>query len=66
MRGLGNAEAGLNGGTDLGPQSLARLTPDQQALVADAGVDAMHPIFWIAAAMAAAGLVFAFMLEEVP
>ena len=66
MVGLGDAAASLNGGADLGPRTLARLSPDQQALVADAVVNAMHPIFWIAAGMAAVGLVFAFLLEEVP
>ena len=66
MAGLGDAAASLNGGAALGPQTLARLSPDQQALVADAVVNAMHPIFWIAAGMAAVGLVFAFLLEEVP
>ena len=66
MVGLGDAAASLNGGAALGPQTLARLSPDQQALVADAVVNAMHPIFWIAAGMAAVGLVFAFLLEEVP
>ena len=65
MAGLGDAAA-LGGGADLGPQTLARLTPDQQALVADAVVNAVQPVFWIAAAMAAVGLVFSFLLQEVP
>ena len=65
MAGLGDVAA-LGGGADLGPQTLARLTPDQQALVADAVVNALHPVFWIAAAMAAVGLGFSFLLQEVP
>ena len=65
MAGLGDVAA-LGGGADLGPQALARLTPEQQALVADAVVSAVQPIFWIAAAMAAVGLGFAFLLQELP
>jgi EmrB/QacA subfamily drug resistance transporter len=66
MAGLGDAAAALGGGAELGPQTLAKLTPAQQALAADAVVSAIHPIFWIAAAMAVVGLVFCYFLEEVP
>ena len=66
MSGMGDAAASLGGGGQLGPQTLAKLSPEQQILVAQAVVDAVHPIFWIAAAMAAVGFVFCFILEEVP
>lgn len=64
--GLGDAAAGLGGGAELGPQTLAKLAPEMQATVAAAVVDAVHPIYWIAAGMALVGLIFAFVLEEVP
>ena len=65
MAGIGDAAAALGGGTQLGPQTMAKLTPDQQARVAAAVVDAIHPIFWIVAAMAVIALGFCFVLEEV-
>ena len=66
MAGMGDAAAALGGGAQLGPQTLAKLTPAQQTQVAAAVVDAIHPIFWIAAAMAVIGLAFCFVLKEVP
>jgi MFS family permease len=64
--GLGDAAASVGGGAQLGPQTMAKLSPDLQAVVAAAVIDAIHPIFWIAAGMALVALVFAFLLEEVP
>lgn len=64
--GLGDAAAALGGGADLGPQTMAKLSPAMQTTVAGAVVDAVHPIYWIAAAMAVVGLCFAFILQEVP
>ena len=66
MGGLGDAAAQLDGGAQLGPQTLAKLSPELQATVAAAVIDAVHPIYWIAAGMAAVALIFAFVLEEVP
>ena len=65
MAGMGDAAAALGGGTQLGPQTMAKLTPEQQVTVAAAVVDAIHPIFWIVAAMALVALGFAFLLQEV-
>lgn len=62
--GLGDAGGML--GSGLGPQTLTRLTPDQQKLVADAVIGAIQPIFWIAAGMSALGLIFAVILQEIP
>lgn len=64
--GLGDAAAALGGGAELGPQTLAKLPPEMQATVAAAVVDAVHPIYWIAACMALIALIFALVLEEVP
>ena len=64
--GLGDAAASIGGGGQLGPQTLAKLPPEMRVIVADAVVNAIHPIFWIAAGLALAGLLFAFMLEEIP
>lgn len=66
IAGLGDAASRLDGGADLGPQTLALLPPEMQATVAAAVVAAIHPIYWIAAGMALFGLAFAFLLEEVP
>ena len=64
--GLGDAAASIGGGGQLGPQTLAKLPPEMRVIVADAVVNAIHPIFWIAAGLALAGLLFAFLLEEIP
>ena len=62
--GLGDSAATL--GADLGPQTLARLSPELRAQAADAVIAAIHPIFWISAGLAVIGLIFAVMLEEIP
>jgi EmrB/QacA subfamily drug resistance transporter len=62
--GLGDSAAVF--GADLGPQTLAKLSPEQQAMAADAVIAAIHPIFWISAGMAVIGLIFAIVLEEIP
>ncbi|MGV8984893.1 MAG: DHA2 family efflux MFS transporter permease subunit [Cypionkella sp.] len=64
--GLGDAAQALNGGSQLGPQTMAKLTPEMQTIVAGAVVDAIHPIYWIATGMALIALCFAFLLQEVP
>ena len=64
--GLGDAAALLGGGAELGPQTLAKLTPEMQATVAAAVINAIHPIFWLCAGLSLIGLVFAFLLQEVP
>lgn len=62
--GLGGAAAELGG--ELGPQTLAKLPVEVQAQVAQVVVDAIHPIYLIAAVLAAIGLAFCFVLQEVP
>ena len=66
LTGLGDAAASLEGGAELGPQTMARLSPEMQTQVATAVINAIAPIYWIAAAMAAVGLGFSFLLKEVP
>ena len=66
LTGLGDKAAALGGGAELGPQTLAKLSPEMQELVATAVINAIAPIYWIAAAMSAVGLVFCFKLKEVP
>lgn len=65
--GLETAGAGLpsEAAANLGPQMLAKLSPDQQTVLADAVISALHPVYLIAAALAAFGLIFAFLLKEV-
>ena len=66
MSGLGDAAALLGGGAQLGPQTMAKLTPAMQSTVAAAVIDAVHPIYWIAAAMALVAFAFALVLQEIP
>jgi EmrB/QacA subfamily drug resistance transporter len=66
MSGLGDAAALLDGGAQLGPQTMAKLTPAMQTTVAGAVIDAVHPIYWIAAAMALVAFAFALILQEIP
>ncbi len=66
MSGLGDAAGLLGGGAQLGPQTLAKLTPEMQATVAAAVVNAIHPIYWIAAAIGLVAFAFAFVLQEIP
>ena len=66
MAGLGEGGASLDIGAGLGPQTLATLTPAMQDVVATAVINAIAPIYWIAAALAAVGLGFAFLLKEIP
>jgi EmrB/QacA subfamily drug resistance transporter len=62
--GLGDQAAGLGG--ELGPQTLAKLPPEVQARIAEVVVNAIQPIYLIAAVLAAVGLAFCFVLQEVP
>jgi MFS family permease len=55
----------LGEGANLGPQVLAKLAPDQQAAIAQTVIHALHPIYLVAAGLAAAAFLFAFLLEEV-
>ena len=66
VTGLGEASAELGDGAQLGPQMIAQLSPEMKALVADAVINAIHPIYWIAAAMGLVAFVFSFLLDEVP
>lgn len=59
MPGLGNV-------AELGPQHLAALPAEAQAMLAHTVSTALRPIYAIAAALAFAGLLFAFLLEELP
>jgi EmrB/QacA subfamily drug resistance transporter len=66
MGGLGDAAAELGGGAQLGPQMIAQLSPEMKTVVADAVINAIHPIYWIAAAMGVVAFGVSFLLEEVP
>ncbi len=66
MAGLGDAAASVGGAAQLGPQTMAKLSAEQQAAVAEAVIHAAAPIYWIAAGLAALGLGFCFLLKEVP
>lgn len=52
-------------GANISAQTMAKLSPEQQQAIGDTVVNAIHPIYLIAAAMAAIGLIFAFVLKEV-
>jgi EmrB/QacA subfamily drug resistance transporter len=57
---------GFSGGLEIGPQMLAGLPEAARERIGAAVVDALHPIFLIAAGMAAVGFVFALLLQEIP
>lgn len=57
-----------NGGMAMGeinPQALAQLPPEVHAMVTNAVVEALHPIFLLAAAVAGVGLIVSLFLEEI-
>jgi EmrB/QacA subfamily drug resistance transporter len=54
------------GGADLGPQSLAKLTADQQLSVGTALAGSLAPIFRLDAALSVIGLIAAIVMEERP
>jgi EmrB/QacA subfamily drug resistance transporter len=56
--------SGLAG--EIGPAMVASLPEAARAEIADAVVEALHPIYWIVAAMGVVGFGFALVLEEVP
>ncbi|SFJ19417.1 MDR family MFS transporter [Celeribacter neptunius] len=57
---------GLSNVAELGPQILATLPEDTKALIAETISTALHPIYWIAAGLALAGLMLSFFLREIP
>lgn len=66
MSGAGSAGGMAVDTNSLNAQMLAKLPPALQAQVLQGVVDALHPIFLIAAVVSALALVFSLFLEEVP
>lgn len=62
---LAGAPGGIAQSGEIGPQMLAQLPPEAKAMVADVVVNALHPIYLLAAGIAVVGLIFSFILEEV-
>lgn len=67
---VANAPAGMPGfdageGFAMSPAKLAALTPETRAAIADLVVQAIHPIFLVAAGLALVGFLFAFALDEI-
>ena len=60
---LGGFELGAG---EIGPQVMAGLPEEVRASIGLHVADALRPIFWIAALLGAVGLLFSFILEEVP
>lgn len=63
---LAGAGVELPAGIQLGPESIAGFNPAVRAVAAAAVASALHPIFWIVAALGALGFVLALRLEEIP
>lgn len=63
---VGGGVLSESGELQIGPQLLAAMPPDILSLVSQAVVDALHPIYWIAASLAIVGLVVSFWLHEIP
>jgi EmrB/QacA subfamily drug resistance transporter len=61
------APGGMGEGmSSFGPQMVAGLPEAARSMVAQGVVEALHPIYFVAMALAAVGLGFAFILKEVP
>ena len=61
------APGGIGEGmSSFGPQMVAGLPEPVRDMVAEGVVNALHPIYWLAAGLAVVGLGFAFLLKEVP
>ncbi len=63
--------AGIDGMTpeaanQIGPQMMAGLTDVARGQVTLGVVNALHPVYWLAFALAVIGLGFAFLLKEIP
>lgn len=56
---------GDSGGMEIGPQMLAGLPDMAKAMIGQAVVDALSPIYLLAAALAFCGLLVSFLLQEV-
>lgn len=63
---LGVAVPGMTDVAELGPQMLQRLPDETRAAVATAVSGALHPIYWIAMALAVIGVALTLILKEVP
>jgi len=63
---MGASNFKLAEGQSLGPRVIAGLPPEIKASLGDIVVNAMHPIYWLAAALALVGLAFSFVLHETP
>jgi EmrB/QacA subfamily drug resistance transporter len=57
---------GLSNVTELGPQVLAQLPETTRTLIGNTISGALHPIYWIASALALAGLALSLFLKEIP
>ena len=64
--GLPGAEALAGGGLEIGPQAVAGLPDAAREALGAVVSGAIHPIFWIAAALAALGILVATRLEDLP
>lgn len=61
----GQPVSGVANIAELGPQMLAGLPAEAQTMIGTAVSNSLHPIYWIACALAAIALFFAFFLKEV-
>ncbi|GAA3854379.1 MDR family MFS transporter [Celeribacter arenosi] len=57
---------GLASVAELGPQSMAHLPEQARDLIATSVGQALHPVYWIAAALALCGVFFAILMKEKP
>ncbi|MFT6676449.1 MAG: EmrB/QacA subfamily drug resistance transporter [Sulfitobacter sp.] len=63
---LGGALQGAGESLQISPKMLAQLPQDTRTALADGVVGSLHPIYLIAAGLGLVGLLFAFMLKEIP
>lgn len=62
---MAGSGVGEGGGLAISPQQLAAMPDEVRMKIAEMVVYSIHPIFLIAAGLAAFGLIFAFVLEEI-
>ena len=66
LAGVPGAEGLAGGGLDIGPETLAQLPAQTRELIAVIVSNAVHPVFWIATALAVVGVALATRLEDLP
>jgi len=63
---LASSFDGLSIHPEMGPHQLAQMPAEAREMIAGHVVNAISPIYWIVAALALIGVIFAYVLREIP